>query len=134
MLLGSGAGLGTSVARRLRSEGYRVATVSRSSEDAGNEEQDSLALTCDLADPKRVEGIFATVREKWGQPSVVVYNGSVPQSGATVPLNSFANIQRQHMPSLVASLQNQRSKSQRKILSAISPSTPRLLSSPHARL
>lgn len=96
IIFGSGAGLGTSVASRLRSEGYRVATVSRSSKDAGDEEQDSLALTCDLAEPKSVESVFATVSEKWGQPSVVVYNGivsKVPDVIAQFP-DSFADTKR----------------------------------------
>lgn len=75
LILGSGAGVGAHVASRLRSEGYRVATVSRSSKDADNNGDNSIALEGDLADPTAVEGVFKTVREAWGEPSVVVYNG-----------------------------------------------------------
>jgi NAD(P)-dependent dehydrogenase (short-subunit alcohol dehydrogenase family) len=76
LILGSGANLGHHVAGRFRTEGYRVATVSRSKSTA-NDDETSLSLTCDLADPREVETVFATVRKAWGEPSVVVYNGMV---------------------------------------------------------
>jgi NAD(P)-dependent dehydrogenase (short-subunit alcohol dehydrogenase family) len=79
LILGSGANLGSHVASRLRSDGYRVATVSRS-KATGKNEENSLTLKGDFADPKEVETAFATVREAWGEPSVVVYNGMVSQS------------------------------------------------------
>jgi hypothetical protein len=75
LILGSGANLGSRVADRLRSDGYRVATVSRSKATDKDDEEDALTLKADFADPKEVESVFATVREVWGEPSVVVYNG-----------------------------------------------------------
>lgn len=75
LILGSGAGLGTHVARRLRGEGYRVATVSRSATDAENDGETAIALEGDLANPTEVEKVFERVRGAWGEPSVVVYNG-----------------------------------------------------------
>jgi len=76
LILGSGAGVGAHVANRLRSEGYRVATVSRSSKDTENNGETAIALECDLADPTGVEKVFERVRGVWGEPSVVVYNGT----------------------------------------------------------
>jgi NAD(P)-dependent dehydrogenase (short-subunit alcohol dehydrogenase family) len=80
LILGSGAGLGSHVASRLHSEGYRVATVSRSLKDAENNGETALALECDLADPTGVETVFEKVRGAWGEPSVVVYNGMIPDT------------------------------------------------------
>ena len=75
LILGSGAGVGTHVASRLRSEGYRVATVSRSSKGAENNGETAISLKGDLANPIEVEKVFERVRGAWGEPSVVVYNG-----------------------------------------------------------
>ena len=75
LILGSGVGVGAHVASRLLSEGYRVATVSRSSKKTKNNRENTIALEGDLADPTAVEAVFKTVREAWGEPSVVVYNG-----------------------------------------------------------
>ena len=75
LILGSGAGVGAHVASRLRSEGYRVATVSRASNDAENNGNTMLTLEGDLADPTTVDRVFERVRGAWGEPSVVVYNG-----------------------------------------------------------
>jgi NAD(P)-dependent dehydrogenase (short-subunit alcohol dehydrogenase family) len=79
LILGSGAGVGTHVAGRLRSEGYRVATVSRSAKDAEYNSEAAIALGADLANPTEVEKAFETVRGAWGEPSVVVYNGTEPE-------------------------------------------------------
>lgn len=76
LILGSGAGLGSHVASRLRNEGYRVATVSRSLKDKEENGETAMALECDLADPTGVEKVFERVRGAWGEPSVVVYNGT----------------------------------------------------------
>lgn len=75
LILGSGAGVGTHAASRLRSEGYEVATVSRSPTEAQSNGEDTLALEGDFADPTAVERVFERVRGAWGEPSVVVYNG-----------------------------------------------------------
>jgi len=75
LILGSGAGVGTHVASRLRSEGYRVATVSRSAKEAENNGENAMALGADFANPAEVEKVFERVRGAWGEPSVVVYNG-----------------------------------------------------------
>ncbi len=75
LILGSGAGVGNHVASRLRSEGYRVATVSRSAKDAENNSETAIVIGADLANPTEVEKVFDRVRGTWGEPSVVVYNG-----------------------------------------------------------
>ena len=71
LILGSGAGVGAHVASRLRSEGYRVATVSRASNDAENNGNTMLTLEGDLADPFGVScpgGERFVVRMQLGEP------------------------------------------------------------------
>lgn len=75
LILGSGGGVGTHVASRLHSEGYRVATVSRSAKDAGINGETAMAFGGDFANPAEVEKAFERVRGAWGEPTVVVYNG-----------------------------------------------------------
>jgi hypothetical protein len=84
LILGSGAGVGTHVAGRLQSEGFRVATVSRSLRDTNNNGENTMALEGDLADPTTVERVFQRVRGAWGEPSVVVYNGTQSRSSQQV--------------------------------------------------
>ena len=84
LILGSGAGVGTHVASRLRNEGFRVATVSRSSKDTQDNDKNTMAIESDLADPTTVERVFERVRGAWGEPSVVVYNGTQSRSSQQV--------------------------------------------------
>ena len=74
LLFGSGARVGETTTAIFSKAGYRVARVSRSlkSEESTS---DILNVPGDLNDPTTVENVFATVREQWGEPSVVVYNG-----------------------------------------------------------
>ena len=74
LIFGYGPHIGADVTTAFASKGYKVAAVSRSGKSATTAE-DHLSLQADLSDPAAVEGIFATVIEKLGHPSVVVYNG-----------------------------------------------------------
>ena len=133
LILGSGAGLGSHVASRFRSEGYRVATVSRSLKDAEDDGETAMALECDLADPIGVEKVFEKVRAAWGEPSVVVYNGMLPLIALTQcfgpPRKAGILIsEQQHTPSPVARPRKQLWTSQPQSSSNIWPSTQRRLS------
>ena len=74
LLFGSGARVGETTTATFSKAGYRIARVSRSlrSEESTS---DILNVPGDLNDPTTVEKVFATVREQWGEPNVVVYNG-----------------------------------------------------------
>lgn len=74
LILGYGPRVGVDVARTLKSRGYEVAVVCRSKQPADTV-QGYLCLQADLSDSSAVENTFATVVEKLGHPSVVVYNG-----------------------------------------------------------
>jgi NAD(P)-dependent dehydrogenase (short-subunit alcohol dehydrogenase family) len=74
IILGAGKGIGASTAQMLRTKGYRVALAARSlTSEADNE--DTLHLAIDLSQPGSVSSLFADVRKRLGEPSVVVYNG-----------------------------------------------------------
>jgi NAD(P)-dependent dehydrogenase (short-subunit alcohol dehydrogenase family) len=143
LVLGSGANLGSHVASRLRSDGYRVATVSRS-KASDKDEENLLTLKGDFADPKEVETVFATVRKAWGEPSVVVYNGTSPPTASkqflqtlSLSLSFFTVTANTGTPQRIVSLTpqppNPLSTSQRKTSSGISRSTQLRLSLLYAR-
>nr|OQO23708.1 hypothetical protein B0A51_09945 [Rachicladosporium sp. CCFEE 5018] len=74
ILLGAGKGVGASVTQMLQGKGYRVASVSRSGAQINN--QNTLSLAYDLSTPTNVSAVFKKVRDAWGEPSVIVYNGA----------------------------------------------------------
>jgi NAD(P)-dependent dehydrogenase (short-subunit alcohol dehydrogenase family) len=74
LILGAGKNIGAATAQTFRSNGYRVAEAARSVQ-AGSSGDDSLLLKVDLSKPESVGPAFKQVRETWGEPSVVVYNG-----------------------------------------------------------
>jgi NAD(P)-dependent dehydrogenase (short-subunit alcohol dehydrogenase family) len=75
IVLGAGPNVGTKVAERFTSAGYKVAVVSRSGKSVPSSTA-ALSIAADLAAPEKVHSTFKEVREKLGEPSVVVYNGN----------------------------------------------------------
>lgn len=74
LILGAGANVGQHVARTFASQGYKVASTSRTAKDTGNSE-DAVHIAADLSDPESVAAVFSKVKALLGIPSVVVYNG-----------------------------------------------------------
>ncbi|KAF2472601.1 putative short-chain dehydrogenase [Lindgomyces ingoldianus] len=74
-VLGAGPKIGLSVANSFAAKGYKVALAARSFQD-GIGEDGYLRLKLDLANTADVEKAFAKVKEAFGIPSVVVYNGA----------------------------------------------------------
>ena len=74
LIIGAGKNIGAGTAKALQSKGYRVALAARSlkQEDSTN---DRLLLSLDLSKPNSVGPAFASLREQWGEPSLVFYNG-----------------------------------------------------------
>lgn len=74
LLFGVGKNIGGHTVSTFKSKGYRVAQAARSlkSEDSTD---NLLSIPCDLSKPAAVSDVFKTVREKWGEPNVVAYNG-----------------------------------------------------------
>jgi NAD(P)-dependent dehydrogenase (short-subunit alcohol dehydrogenase family) len=75
LVLGAGAKIGLSVAKAFAAKGYKIALAARSVQD-GIGEDGYLRLQVDLANTEAVRNVFAKVKETFGIPSVVVYNGT----------------------------------------------------------
>ncbi|KAK5166279.1 uncharacterized protein LTR77_008540 [Saxophila tyrrhenica] len=93
LVLGCGPNIGSSTVGTFRKSGYRVVSASRSCDGEASDDS-TMALKCDLAQPKSVEYLFKTVREEWGEPSVVVYNGCAyyptkPEESFNIPTENF---------------------------------------------
>lgn len=78
-IVGYGPGVGTAVARKLKSEGYSVAVASRSvksNPDTDASQDYDVGVKLDMARPDDVQRAFDHVERELGEsPSVVVYNG-----------------------------------------------------------
>lgn len=77
VVTGIGPGLGIAYARRFAAGGYRVALLGRTHEKLqryADELEGSLAVVCDVSDADSVAAAFETVRDKLGQPDVIVHN------------------------------------------------------------
>lgn len=89
VIAGAGPGLGTAVALRFGREGARVALLARTADrldglvgDLRGRGVDAHALTVDLADPVSVGDCLDAVRDRFGDPGVLVYNASRYIGGA----------------------------------------------------
>lgn len=79
LILGAGPRAGWSVARKFKAEGYQVAVGSRNPDVNKATEENILTVTVDLTKTESVEDAFAQVKESFGIPNVVVYNGMTLQ-------------------------------------------------------
>lgn len=76
LVLGAGPGVGTAVAERFASKGYKVAVTSRKGTNSLNE-KGFLSLKADFSDPTTIPPVFEAVAAKFGAaPSVVIYNAA----------------------------------------------------------
>jgi NAD(P)-dependent dehydrogenase (short-subunit alcohol dehydrogenase family) len=78
LIVGAGAGLSASLARRFAREGVKVALAAR---DTGKlaalcEETGATAWCCDASDPASVETLFREVTNEIGEPDIAIYNAS----------------------------------------------------------
>jgi NAD(P)-dependent dehydrogenase (short-subunit alcohol dehydrogenase family) len=74
LILGSGANIGAHTAKAFASQGYKVASASRTAPKTPDGSHLHIAL--DLAKPETVPAVFEKVRKEFGgEVSVVVYNG-----------------------------------------------------------
>ena len=73
LILGAGANVGTSVAKKFRSEGWKVAAAARTIREETSSNAD-FTMSVDLTNPTNVSKLFTEVESKLGFPNVVVYN------------------------------------------------------------
>ena len=74
LILGAGPNVGVHMTSAFAAKGYKIALTSRSVPQKKSSD-DYLHIQSDLSDPSSVAGIFRKVKEAYGLPSVVVYNG-----------------------------------------------------------
>ncbi|MBT4937485.1 MAG: SDR family NAD(P)-dependent oxidoreductase [Rhodospirillaceae bacterium] len=78
VIVGAGAGLSASLARKFSGAGMKVVLAARNTEKLAElaAEVDAVAYACDTADPTSVQGLFKSVSDELGVPEVVVFNAS----------------------------------------------------------
>ena len=88
LIVGTGPGLSTSLARLFAGQGLAVAVAARQTDKlaALAKETGAAVHKCNAADVQDVAALFETVEAKSGAPDVVVYNASARVRGALVDL------------------------------------------------
>jgi NAD(P)-dependent dehydrogenase (short-subunit alcohol dehydrogenase family) len=88
-VIGVGPGLGAAIARRFARGGYAVALIARQIEALQGVKQaitdqggKAAVVPADAGDPASVAAAFAEVRERLGDPEVLVYNASSFKPGS----------------------------------------------------
>ncbi len=78
VIVGAGAGLSASLARKFSGAGMKVALAARNTEKLAElvKEVEGVAYTCETADPASVQALFKSVADDLGVPDVVVFNAS----------------------------------------------------------
>ncbi|RFN44507.1 putative short chain type dehydrogenase [Fusarium flagelliforme] len=74
LILGYGANIGKSVANKFSSQGYKVAVAARSVKEDNTDS--FLNIPSDFSKTESITNAFEQVKQKFGVPSVVVYNAS----------------------------------------------------------
>lgn len=84
LVTGGGKGVGASIALRLAVEGCRVAVLGRDRESLETvaREVDGLVLEADVTDPVAMAKALAHLRERMGEPSIVVQNAGIAESAS----------------------------------------------------
>lgn len=73
IVFGAGKQIGLRTVEEFKKKGYKVAAVARSLE--AGERDGVLYIPADLTSLSTVGDTFEAVRQRWGEPSVVIYNG-----------------------------------------------------------
>jgi len=89
IIVGAGAGLSASLARRFAAAGLRVALAARDTAklEALCGETGATAIACDATSREDVEALFARTDALFGAPDVVVHNASYRTRGPFVELD-----------------------------------------------
>lgn len=74
LILGAGPNVGQAIARTFASKGYKIALAARSLKEADSTDS-QLNISSDFSKTDDVVNAFDKVKEVFGIPSVVVYNG-----------------------------------------------------------
>jgi len=89
LIVGAGAGLSASLARRLRHDGVEVALAARNAEKLGElvRETGARAYRCDASRREDVAALFAALDQEMGALDLVIYNPSQRVRGPFIELD-----------------------------------------------
>ena len=92
LIVGAGAGLSASLARRLSKEGVKIALAARDVDKltALCAETGAKAYQCDAVDPAAVADLFASVTRDLGAPDIAIYNASNRARGPVTEIDPEA--------------------------------------------
>ncbi|MEX2211904.1 MAG: SDR family oxidoreductase [Gaiellaceae bacterium] len=93
LVTGASRGIGAAVARRLHTEGVRLALASRSGDDLGLE--GVVAQPVDVRRPEQLEAIVAEALARFGRLDIVVANAGVGAYG------SFLDLSQEHLDEMI---------------------------------
>jgi NAD(P)-dependent dehydrogenase (short-subunit alcohol dehydrogenase family) len=95
LIVGAGAGLSASLARKFSASGARVALASRNVDklSALGAETSASVFACDASRSQDVRQLFAAVAERLGPPDIVVYNAGARVRGPIAGLDP-ADVER----------------------------------------
>jgi NAD(P)-dependent dehydrogenase (short-subunit alcohol dehydrogenase family) len=91
LITGAGSGIGRASALAFLKAGYKVVLTGRrmgaleeTIAEAGSDASNALAVSCDVSDAGAVDGLFATIKEKFGRLDVVFNNAGANAPGKTI--------------------------------------------------
>ncbi|HJP91334.1 MAG TPA: 3-oxoacyl-ACP reductase FabG [Pyrinomonadaceae bacterium] len=88
LITGGGRGIGRAIALTFARHGARIAVAGRTIEPlhqvATEIGRNAIALICDVADPESVAHMFAEMRERFGDPDIIVNNAGIAESATLV--------------------------------------------------
>lgn len=92
LIIGAGAGLSASVARKLRTRGHDIVLAARDTSDLGElaAETGATLVNCDAKDRGDMAALFAVVDDMGGSLDVAVYNPSARVRGGVADLDPEA--------------------------------------------
>ncbi|GAA5150728.1 3-oxoacyl-ACP reductase [Pseudonocardia eucalypti] len=106
VVTGAGSGIGLAAARRLTSEGARVACVDIDPGAAKRaaDEVDGLAITADVTSPEDVKRIYASTDERYGRIDIALHNAGISppddDSILTTGLDAWRRVQEVNLTSV----------------------------------
>jgi len=87
IVTGGAGGLGQAIVARLLADGMRVVVADLRPDDQSPKSEQRLSLTVDVSDPASASALVATIRERWGAPTVLINNAGI--AGPSAPVANY---------------------------------------------